>query len=242
MRPSGFTLIELLVCISIISILISLFLPCAQKINNYYRDIQCQATLRQIGIASSAYSIDNNQFTIHGEDYSFIGYPSTGFNESYYPTEKINNWWFSGVQKGNICNIGSLVYCNYLKEDARSFCCLQSNYRIERTYTTVLTHSEIQLDEYFKKFPIGSQLYWSNQLVLDSPYDNWSASTYWNRGPLMKVELQSSRTAIEVDDNLIHLNGQNLLYIDGSIFMNSSVYTDFNGNVLFSGAFDRDCR
>ncbi|MFN3166110.1 MAG: DUF1559 domain-containing protein [Phycisphaeraceae bacterium] len=56
----GFTLIELLVVISIIALLIALLLPALGKARESAREVQCRSNLKQIAIASDAYTVDNN--------------------------------------------------------------------------------------------------------------------------------------------------------------------------------------
>lgn len=55
----GFTLIELLVVISIIALLVAILLPVLAKARQSALNVKCQSNLRQVGIASLAYVLDN---------------------------------------------------------------------------------------------------------------------------------------------------------------------------------------
>jgi len=75
-----FTLIELLIVVAVMIILISLLMPALFGARKAAKSIVCVSNLKQIGIASIAYTIDNNDWVVQR-----AGSPSVNVNGIYFP-------------------------------------------------------------------------------------------------------------------------------------------------------------
>lgn len=71
-RRRGFTLIELLVVISIVVVLASLLLPAISSVRKSANTTSCMSNLRQTGMATTCYMLDNNETLPPGYGVAYV--------------------------------------------------------------------------------------------------------------------------------------------------------------------------
>jgi len=113
-KHKGFTLIELLVVISIIALLLAILMPSLQKVKRQAQSVVCSSNLKQVGLASVMYVMENNNMLP-----PLVGNPSA--NEDYWITyfgsyigDKKNNEIFRcpniKMASGNWVSTGQIIY------------------------------------------------------------------------------------------------------------------------------------
>jgi prepilin-type N-terminal cleavage/methylation domain-containing protein/prepilin-type processing-associated H-X9-DG protein len=91
-KARGFTLVELLVVIGIIALLVGILFPALNRAREAARTTQCLSNLRQIGLASLAYSAQYKNYTVPG--YADVGVSVTGVTDAdaeNYATVLVND-------------------------------------------------------------------------------------------------------------------------------------------------------
>ncbi len=117
-RRGGFTLVELLVVISIITLLISITLPSLGKSRESARAISCASMLRQIGVATHNYSVDNQSYLLPqsipsplGHGGRFEWYQNKHFQASLGITPP-SGWNYFNTPRDYICPNAKWVLAN----------------------------------------------------------------------------------------------------------------------------------
>ena len=130
-RDAGFSLIEVIVVIGIIAILVALLLPTIARAREQAKTVKCLAQLRQVGVALTAYAVNNrghfpswSNWQVYGGDASgeddeglgwtemlesYIGKPTSGIYQcpAFPPEAQFNyfigmRWVYHAAGKGSL--------------------------------------------------------------------------------------------------------------------------------------------
>lgn len=132
-QKKGFTLIELLVVIAIIALLLGILMPALQKAKMIAMDVLCKVNLRQYGVATEMYALDQDDYlpdawrslyskqSFSDEDERFCRWHNPeydlGLNAEKEDTDGTKYagpyWEYLALTKANVCPVFSMYAKKY---------------------------------------------------------------------------------------------------------------------------------
>ena len=211
-KSRGFTLIELLVVIAIISLLVSILLPSLNKAKELAREVCCKSNLRNIGLAIMTYANESNE-SLPGPCWSGIGPPE--ISQHYLSTylipqltsgreawtcpsnEEADQW-----AKSNDTEDARHYLSHGMNEDDDRY-----DFLFGRPQDGEIPPWPTRNLHYISSLPGGASEVWAVEDIDGWNYELGCGGRYTNLP--------------------VHREGRNVLYFDGSVRWNESIYGEY---------------